>query len=89
MRLDGIPITDVFGASHGFRRPALVGFVDPNISITHGNSTFQFDIPVRVYYDFRRSEADILLGRAGGGDLADYLLFIGYTHRLGGHRARP
>ncbi len=67
-RLDGIPIHDVFGASHGFRRPALIGFVDPSISISRGDSTFQIDVPVRIFYNFRRSEPDVALGRPGGGD---------------------
>jgi len=88
-RFDGIPTKDLFGESHGFRRPALIGFVDPSISITRGDSTFQIDAPVRVFYNFRRSEADVQLGRPGGGDLADSLLFIGYTRRFGGLRARP
>jgi hypothetical protein len=88
-RLDGIPIKDIFGDSHGFRRPALIGFVDPSISITRGESTFQLDVPVRVFYNFRRSQPDVQLGRPGGGDLADSLLFVGYTRRFGGPRARP
>jgi len=88
-RFDGLPQHDVFGKSSGFRRPALIGYVDPSVSITHGPSTFQLDVPIRTYYNFRASRLDRQLGTPGGGDLAEYLLFIGYTHRLGGRGQRP
>ena len=53
-RFDGIPIKDLFGA--GPRIPAAgdsIGFVDPSISITRGDSTFQVDLPVLGFYKFR------------------------------------
>jgi hypothetical protein len=83
-RLDGIPQHDLFGKSDGFRRPALISYVDPSVSIVRGRSTFQLNVPIRTWYNFRASDLDRRLGVPGGGDLADYLLFVGYTRRLGG-----
>jgi hypothetical protein len=39
-------------------------------------------VPIRVWYDFRPSLIDQQLGKPGGGDLANYLIFLGYTHRF-------
>jgi hypothetical protein len=87
-RVDGIPQQDLFGASHGFRRPAIVQYLDPGLSVVRGSSTFQLNIPIRTAYNFRASDLDRQLGVPGGGDLANYLFFIGYTHRLGGRHAK-
>lgn len=82
-RMDGIPQHDLFGKSDGFRRPALMGYVDPSVSIVRGRHTFQLNVPIRAWYNFRASDLDRQLHVPGGGDLAKYLLFVGYTHRFG------
>jgi len=37
-------------------------------------------VPVRVHQDFQRSSIDQQRSFTGGGDLAEYLIFVGYTH---------
>jgi hypothetical protein len=46
-----------------------------------GRSTWSISVTVRVHQDFQKSLADIEHGSTGGGDLAKFLLFIGYTIR--------
>ena len=81
-RLDGIPLRDFVGGSGGFRRPGYSLYLDPGIVVAAGRSTWSVNVPVRVHQDFQRSLADIERGSAGGGDLARYLVLIGYTVRF-------
>jgi hypothetical protein len=81
-RLDGIPIHDLIGGSDGFRRPAIMGSVEPSISITRGDDTYSVTVPVRAYYNFRKGLVDRRLGTSGGGDLARVTTFLRYQHRF-------
>jgi hypothetical protein len=81
-RIDGIPQRDFVGGSSGFRRPGYSLYLDPGIVVTAKRSTWSINVPLRVHQDFQRSLADIERGSAGGGDLANYLLLIGYTVRF-------
>jgi hypothetical protein len=81
-RIDGIPLRDLVGGSSGFRRPGYSLYLDPGVVVTAGRSTWSVNVPLRVHQDFQRSLADIERGSAGGGDLAKYLILIGYTIRL-------
>ncbi len=81
-RIDGIPIRDFVGGSSGFRRPGYSLYVDPGVVVRAGRSTWSINVPVRVHQDFQRSLADVERGSVGGGDLARYLLLIGYTVRF-------
>lgn len=81
-RIDGIPYHDLIGSSDGFRRPAIVGYVDPALVLTLGKGEFTLNVPVRVWADFRPSINDKQFGAVGGGDLAKVLVFVGYTQRF-------
>jgi hypothetical protein len=83
-RLDGIPKQDLVGGGDGaFRRPAIEVYVDPGLGLSYGPNTFNLSVPVRVYYDFRASLLDErTINRPAGGDLAKFLIFLGYTHRF-------
>jgi hypothetical protein len=81
-RIDGIPLRDFVGGNSGFRRPGYSLYLDPGIVVTTRWSTWSVNVPVRVHQDFQRSLVDIERGSAGGGDLARYLVLIGYTVRF-------
>ena len=81
-RLDGIPFHDLVGRSDGFRRPANIGYLEPGVTIGRGKHAIFFDLPVRVYSNFRPSAVDTQLGQVGGGDLANYLLLAAYQFRF-------
>jgi hypothetical protein len=82
-RVDGIPQHDLVGRSDGFRRPVVLGYADLGLTLARGRQIVTFSLPVRAYANFRRSLVDRQLGLAGGGDLADYLVFAGYSRRFG------
>ncbi len=84
-RLDGIPLRDLVGGSDGFRRPAIIGYVDPGIVLSFGRTTISASLPFSVYRDFRASLIDRQLhvpGTVSGGDLAMYLVFVGIDRRF-------
>lgn len=81
-RIDGIPLRDLVGGSSGFRRPGYSLYLDPGIVVTARRGALSVNVPLRVHQDFQRSLADIERGSAGGGDLARYLLLVGYTVRF-------
>jgi len=71
-RVDGLPSRDLIGGSDGFRRPIVVAYVDPGVSLRLGGNTLFVNVPIRVYADFI----------AGAGDLAKYLIYAGVDHRF-------
>lgn len=83
LRIDGIPLRDVIGGGDdGFRRPGYTLFVDPGVSWRRGPNDFTFSVPLRLHQNFPQGLIDRERGFPGGGDLADYLIFAGYTHRF-------
>jgi hypothetical protein len=82
-RIDGMPVRDlVGGGNNNFRRPGYSLFIDPGITFSHGRHTYWLNVPVRIHEDFKRSLPDIERNRLGGGDLARYLIFTGYSVRF-------
>ena len=80
VRVDGIPLRDlVGGGDDGFRRPGYAFFVDPGLSVAAGKGAFTLSAPVRVAQNFK---PDLTTGHPVGGDLADHLIFAGYTVRF-------
>ena len=83
VRMDGIPLRDVMGGGDdGFRRPGHTLFLDPGVSLRMGRYGLTASVPIRLRQDFSRSLIDRERGVAGGGDLARYLVFAGYTVRF-------
>jgi hypothetical protein len=82
-RLDGIPLRDVIGGGDdGFRRPGFILYLDPGLALRRGKGEFTLSVPIRLRQDFRQSLIDRERNLRGGGDLADFLIFAGYTHRF-------
>jgi len=82
-RIDGIPMGDLLGGQDSyFRRPGYSLYVDPGVALRRGNNELILNVPVRLAQDFKKSPIDRELGRQGGGDLADYLVFLGFNHRF-------
>ena len=68
--------------SSGFRRPGFILYLDPGVALRRGRDEFAVSLPIRLRQDFRESLFDRELHFGGGGDLADLLVFAGYTHRF-------
>lgn len=81
-RVDGIPLRDIVGGSNGFRRPGYSLYLDPGLVIARRRGTLTLNVPLRVHQNFERSLVDIQKGASGGGDLARYLIVVGYSLRF-------
>jgi hypothetical protein len=82
-RLDGITRRDIIGGGDDyFRRPGYTLFLDPGLSLRRGSTEFTFNFPIRLHQNFPPSIIDRKVNFTGGGDLADYLIYAGYTHRF-------
>ncbi|HVZ64665.1 MAG TPA: hypothetical protein VG936_08855 [Lacunisphaera sp.] len=80
-RLEGVPALDLIGGSRGFRRPGVVGSIEPGISFATGKDSFALSIPVALYRDRTRSYADMQNGGHGDAAFADFLVNLTYGHR--------
>jgi hypothetical protein len=79
-RIDGIPVRDlVGGGDDGFRRPGYTLYLDPGASVGIGKGSLTLNVPLSLASDFK---ADLTPTHPKGGDLADYLVFAGYTYRF-------
>jgi hypothetical protein len=87
-RLEGVPSSDLFGSSAGFRRPGYSIGIEPGVSYAWKTTSFSFSFPYLVYRNRTQSYADKLATAARGtfvnGDaaFADYLFIAGFTKRF-------
>lgn len=82
VRIDGIPLRDVVGGGDdGFRRPGYTLFFDPGAAMRIGRHEFTLSVPIRLRQNFSRSLIERERNLPGGGDLARYLVFAGYSAR--------
>lgn len=82
LRGEGVPSTDLFGPSDGFRRPGYAISAEPGVIFTRGKESWSFSVPVAVRRNRTRSVADIRDNRHGDAAFADYLILLGYSHRF-------
>ncbi len=88
-RWDGMPVTDVFGDSDGFRRPGSILFLDPGLTWTFptntlqpSGSTFFVSVPIALRREIKTSLLDESRGVPTMGSLADYVILAGLTRRF-------
>jgi hypothetical protein len=88
-RYEGVPVKDLLGGSLGFRRPGMVGSLDPGVTFMKNQVMFNLNVPVVFYRNRPQSLTDLeterLTGtpRAGDAAFADYLINFGLTIGLG------
>ncbi len=81
-RVEGAPVTDVFGPSDGFRRPGYAFSVEPGIILSKGKSTVSFYVPIALKRNRQQSVPDMVEGDIGDAAFADYLILSGYSYRF-------
>ncbi|UBM58820.1 hypothetical protein LAG90_18655 [Marinilongibacter aquaticus] len=84
-RFEGIPVHDLIGGSEGFRRPGMVGSLEPGIMYMKGQMMFSLSVPIALYRNRPQSVTDLETQkatgehRAGDAAFADYLINAGIT----------
>lgn len=87
-RIEGVPVSDLFGKSEGFRRPGYAFSIEPGLNWMKGKTNFGVSIPLAVYRNRLQSLTDLEsqriygIERHGDAAFADYLLIINYAYRF-------
>lgn len=81
-RVEGAPVTDVFGPSNGFRRPGYAFSIEPGVILSRGSNTVSFFVPVALKRNRQQSIPDKIDGGIGDAAFADYLILTGYSYRF-------
>jgi hypothetical protein len=79
-RMEGVPRYDMFGASHGFRRPGVEMYWEPGITINSGRHAVSLNVPVGYYYNRFRNP---YTGNPGDSTFPEYVTIATYSMRLG------
>jgi hypothetical protein len=80
-RLEGVPALDLIGGSRGFRRPGVVGSIEPGFSFATARNSFSISVPVALYRDRTRSYSDMQTGKHGDAAFADFLVSMTYAYK--------
>jgi hypothetical protein len=81
-RLEGVPSSDVFGSSDGFRRPGYAVSVEPGFAYTRKKETWSMTVPIAVLRNRIRSVPEIQDGVRDAAAFANYLILTGYSRRF-------
>lgn len=87
-RLEGVPSSDLFGSSAGFRRPGYSVGIEPGLSYSWKKTAFSMSVPWLVRRVRSQSYSDKLATAATGkfvnGDaaFADYIVIAGFSRRF-------
>jgi cytochrome oxidase Cu insertion factor (SCO1/SenC/PrrC family) len=80
-RVEGLPRYDLFGQSHGFRRPGVEMFVEPGVSYAKGSHVYSVQIPIGYY---RNRFPNPYTGNRGDATFPKYIVLASYGYRFGG-----
>jgi hypothetical protein len=80
-RMEGLKRYDLFGASHGWRRPGTEMFIEPGIAWALGPHMITFNVPIGYYYNRR---ANPYTGIPGDATFPRQIFLTSYSFRLGG-----
>jgi hypothetical protein len=78
-RIEGVPETDLFGETTGFRRPGFFMSIEPGIIFSTQRATFAFSVPLRAYQYVQDS-----LGAPRDSTFADHIILMSVSYRFGG-----
>jgi hypothetical protein len=85
-RMEGLKRYDLFGDSHGWRRPGTEMFVEPGVSYSNGSHTVSFNVPVGYYFN---RHANPYTGNPGDATFPRQIFLTSYLLRLGKRPITP
>lgn len=85
-RMEGMKRYDLFGGSHGWRRPGTAMFVEPGVSYTHRQHTVSFNVPFGYYYNRHRNP---YTNNPGDATFPRHIFLSSYSLRLGRGSTTP
>jgi hypothetical protein len=82
LRVEGVPVRDIFGPDNNFRRPGVAVSFEPTFTYIRGNTGVSIGVPIAVYRNRFKSVWDLERGGHGDAAFADWLLMAGVTRRF-------
>lgn len=79
-RVEGLKRYDLFGDSHGWRRPGTAMFIEPGVSYSKGRHTFSLNVPIGYYYNRRPNP---YTGVAGDATFPRHIFLTSYSMGFG------
>jgi len=79
-RAEGLPRYDLFGGSHGFRRPGYETSFEPGLTYARGPDSWSLSMPFALVRD---RYPDPYTGLPGDATFPDAIVLFGYAHRFG------
>jgi hypothetical protein len=83
-RMEGLRRYDLFGDSHGWRRPGTEMFLEPGLSYSYGGHTVTFNVPLGYYYNRKPNP---YTGNAGDATFPRQIFLSSYSWRFGAKKA--
>ncbi len=84
-RIEGIPSSDLFGKSEGFRRPGYAISVEPGVSVVLQRFAFSLNVPIAISRNRTQNTLDKINGTHGDAAFADYVVNATVTYTLAQH----
>jgi len=78
-RMEGVPRYDVFGSSHGFRRPGVEMYWEPGVTLNLGSHAISMNVPIGYYRNRFRNP---YTGTRGDSTFPEYVAIATYSMRL-------
>lgn len=82
LRVEGVPVRDLFGGDSWFRRPGVAVSLEPQITIANGKHGVTVGVPIAIYRNRFKSVWDLQRDGHGDAAFADWLLMFGYSRRF-------
>lgn len=79
-RVEGLKRYDLWGDSHGWRRPGTEMFLEPGVSYSNGPHTFSFNVPIGYYYN---RHPNPYTGNPGDATFPRHIFLSSYSFRVG------
>jgi len=73
-RMEGVPVTDWFGESTGFRRPGYAISIEPGVTWMYKQLSISVTAPVALERNREKSVAEIASGQHGDAAFADFVI---------------
>jgi hypothetical protein len=87
-RIEGIPSSDLFGESEGFRRPGYAVSVEPGVSVLLNRFAVSLNVPVALVRNRTQNTLDKINDSHGDAAFADFVVNATVTYLISsGHKS--
>jgi hypothetical protein len=85
-RMEGLKRYDLFGDSHGWRRPGTSMFIEPGVNYSKGAHSLSFNLPIGYYYN---RHPNPYTGNPGDATFPRHIFLTSYSVRFGRAAGAP